>query len=270
MIKIADFVPEIAKIIETETLCPGIRRIKLEYREQAEPGQFFEISVFGFGEMPISASSWGTKNLEITVRDMGGVSRVLCNMRPGAVVGVRGPFGRGFPLEASRGKRLLLIAGGLGLAPLRSVISYLLRNEKYCRKATLLYGARKPELLLYRKEYEVWKKKMDVHLIVDEADKHWNGRVGVVTELFNEIDIADYDVALVCGPPVMMRHVVAQISRIIGDENTYLSLERRMKCGVGFCGHCRLGKYFVCRDGPVFSVAELKSAGEEVEEIGKS
>jgi len=222
------------------------------------PGQFNMLYVFGAGEVPISFSGDPAKPemLVHTVRAVGAVSRAICKLKRGDAIGVRGPFGSSWPLAEAIGSDIVMVAGGIGLAPLRpAVYDLLARREKYGRIA-LLYGARTPRDLLFQRELEQWRSRFDlqVEITLDTASKDWRGNVGVVTKL---IAAAAFDplsaVALVCGPEVMMRFTVLELKRRgMSDANIYLSMERNMKCAIGFCGHCQFGPAFICKDGPVF------------------
>ena len=219
------------------------------------PGQFSMLYVLGSGEVPISISAIpdGGATLVHTVRAVGAVTRTLCAARPGTAVGVRGPFGRGWPLELAEGRDVVVVAGGLGLAPLRPVVHELIARRERFGRVALLYGGRSPADLLYRDEYEAWRGAIDVELIVDAPAEGWDGRVGVVTRLIRR---ADFDpantLAMACGPEVMMRFAAAALrERGVAGADIWLSLERSMKCATGHCGHCQLGPLFVCKDGPV-------------------
>ncbi len=231
-----------------------------------EPGQFNMISAFGVAEVPISISgSTGRPEiLEHTIREVGVATSCLVGLRVGDWVGVRGPFGCGWPMTQAERRDLLVIAGGLGLAPLRSTILHTLGHRERYRRFVVLYGARTPQDVLFRHELEEWRGRFDaeVRLIVDRADATWRGNVGVVTTLFDEvqgmIDPAN-SVAMICGPDVMMRFCVRELQkRGTPDERIYLSLERNMKCAIGFCGHCQYGPFFLCKDGPVFAYSRLR------------
>jgi anaerobic sulfite reductase subunit B len=225
------------------------------------PGQFTMLYAWGVGEVPISVSGLDAGGrLVQTIRDVGSVTHKLCALDPGTTLGVRGPFGRGWPLDAFAGGDVVVVAGGLGLAPLRlAVLALLARRERYGR-LLLLYGARTPADLLYRDELARWAEDgLDVQITVDAADAGWDGPVGVVGKLvarggFDPRNAA----ALMCGPEVMMRFTaVALAERGVAPERTYVSLERSMKCGIGQCGHCQIGPTLVCLDGPVYSWAEI-------------
>ena len=219
------------------------------------PGQFSMLYVLGSGEVPISISAIpdaGT-TLVHTVRAVGAVTRTLCAARPGAAVGVRGPYGRGWPVELAEGRDVVVVAGGLGLAPLRPVVHELIARRERFGRVALLYGGRSPADLLYRDELESWRAAIDVELIVDAPAEGWDGRVGVVTRLIRR---ADFDpantLAMACGPEVMMRFAATALrERGVPSADLWLSLERSMKCATGHCGHCQLGPLFVCKDGPV-------------------
>lgn len=228
------------------------------------PGQFNMLYVFGVGEVPISISGDPTKpqTLVHTVRAVGTVTQTLRRLKRGDVVGVRGPFGTHWPVEEAVGSDMVIVAGGIGLAPLRPALYYLLSNrEKYGRIA-LVYGARTLQDLLYKSELEKWRGHLDleVEVTVDAATASWRGNVGVVTTLIPRVQVDPFHtVALVCGPEVMMRFTVRELeSRGIEPEDIFISMERNMKCAIGFCGHCQVGSTFICKDGPVFCYAEVQ------------
>ena len=231
-----------------------------------EPGQFVEVSVFGVGEAPISISSSPSRSngtFEVCVRRAGDMTGVLHRMQPGQVVGVRGPFGHGFPIERLRGKDLLFAPGGLGLAPLRSLINQVLDERGKYGRVTILYGAKHPSELLFTDELVQWAARgdVDVRVTVDRPDDNWTGSIGVITTLFPKVQVyARNTVAITCGPPVMYRFVLMElIGKGIPEGNIYLSLERRMKCGVGKCGHCQINHVYTCQSGPVFAYADIKA-----------
>jgi NAD(P)H-flavin reductase len=221
----------------------------------------------GFGEAPISFSSLPPedgRSFSHAIRAVGRVTRALDRLEAGDEVFFRGPYGRGWPMEEARGRDVLVVAGGIGLVPLRPYLLKLFEDRSRYGEIVLLYGARRPEDLMYREELASWRTEheLTVHLAVDEAPEGeaWEGKVGVVTELFDELDILPYRaLTLVCGPEIMMRFVVRGLRRMgYPPSRIYLSLERRMKCGFGHCGHCQIGEKFVCKDGPVFSYREIR------------
>jgi len=222
------------------------------------PGQFNMLYAFGVGEAAISLSGDPAQRQSIvhTIRAVGSVTNVLKNVRPGAQIGVRGPFGSQWPIDAARGHDVVLVCGGIGLAPLRPVIYHLLGHRADYGRIALLMGARSPADLLFRAELEAWSKRTDFQVLVsvDRPDPAWRGGVGLVTSLFPSIQF-DWakTIGLTCGPEIMMCFVQREFARRgVSDDRVYLSLERNMQCAIGMCGHCQFGPEFVCMDGPVF------------------
>jgi len=229
------------------------------------PGQFNMLYAFGVGEVPISISSAPGESpvIKHTTRVVGPVTRAMRRLKRGEMMGVRGPFGSSWPVEAARNRDLVIVAGGIGLAPLRPVLYEALAQRKSYNKIVLLYGARTPEDLLYRHELERWRGKLDleIHVTVDRAFADWRGNVGVVTKLIGRTPFDRTScVAMVCGPEVMMRFAVMELqNRGVTADRIYVSMERNMKCAVGFCGHCQYGPLFVCKDGPVYRYDRIAS-----------
>ncbi|MCB9957928.1 MAG: FAD/NAD(P)-binding protein [Rhodospirillaceae bacterium] len=222
------------------------------------PGQFNMLSAFGVGEVPISISGDpGAPDVLVhTTRVVGSVTAAICALKPGDTIGVRGPFGSHWPVEDARGADVVFVAGGIGLAPLRPAIYQIMADREHYGNVVIFYGSRTPEDLLYRHELQRWRGRFDMstEIIVDRATGHWGGRVGVVTKLIRGGGFdRHHAVAFVCGPEVMMRFAVETLGEcgVTGDR-VYLSMERNMKCALGFCGHCQYGPSFVCRDGPVY------------------
>ena len=224
------------------------------------PGQFNMLYAFGIGEVAISISGdpAGDGPLIHTVRSVGAVSDALVRLEAGQMLGLRGPFGSAWPVAEATGRHVVFVAGGLGLAPLRPAITHVLRNRADYTGMTLVYGARSPAELLYAEEVASWKARFDteVEVTVDHATRGWTGRVGVVTTALGhalaEVDPASIT-AFLCGPEIMMRFTAKGLAAAgVGAESIWVSMERNMKCAVGFCGHCQYGPDFVCRDGPVF------------------
>lgn len=227
------------------------------------PGQFNMLYVFGVGEVPISISGDPTRPSKLlhTTREVGAVTRAMRALKIGQAMGVRGPYGRGWPVEQAEGKDLVLITGGIGLAPLRPVIYHALANRDKYGKIVLLYGARTPDDILYEKELEKWRSRFDleIYLTVDRATGSWRGNVGVVTQLIRRspFDHANC-LAMVCGPEIMMRFTALELEkRGVDLDRIFVSMERNMKCGIGLCGHCQLGGSFVCKDGPVYPYPDV-------------
>ncbi len=229
-----------------------------------QPGQFNMLYAFGRGEAPISFSGDPAKDgvTVHTVRAVGAVTRTICGMKRGDVIGVRGPFGSHWPVREAEGNDILIIGGGIGLAPLRPALYAVLANRKKYGRVVLLYGCRTPDDILFRKELEKWRGRfdLDVDVTVDHAGGDWYGNVGVVTRLISRSTFDPFStVAMVCGPELMMRYTAQELLKQDVDAgNIHLTMERNMKCAAGFCGHCQYGPEFVCRDGPVFPYERIE------------
>ena len=261
--------PDPWKIRRIQRETPDTRTMELEpMAEDAAlsfaAGQFNMLYVFGVGEVPISISGdpTGGKALVHTVRAAGTVTNMMCALKRHDVVGVRGPFGSHWPLQESIGSDVVMVAGGLGLAPLRPAIYQMLAQRQQYGRVVLLYGARTPADLLYRRELERWGAcaDIDVQVTVDHGSDAWRGNVGVVPRLISTVQFDPLDaVALVCGPEIMMHFTLLELQkRNLAPEHIFLSLERNMKCALGFCGHCQFVPFFECKDGPVFSYAQVQ------------
>ena len=230
-----------------------------------KPGQFNMLYVFGVGEIPISISGdpGKPKILVHTTRAVGAVTKAMRALKRGDVIGVRGPFGSHWPVENMIGNDVVIVAGGIGLAPLRPALYSLLAEREKYGKIVLLYGTRSPADILYKSELERWRSRFDleVYITVDRAMEGWRGNVGVVTTLIRKAPFdPDNTMALVCGPEVMMRYTVLELNkRGIMLPNIFVSMERNMKCAVGLCGHCQLGNVFICKDGPVFGYDQIET-----------
>jgi NAD(P)H-flavin reductase len=226
--------------------------------------------LFGIGEAPISVSSSPTKkgSFELAVRGVGNVTRALHTLDPGAILGIRGPFGKGFPVEEMKGKDILFVAGGIGLIPLRSLINYVLGHRSDFGRVLVLFGAKTPAEQLFLAELSKWRvsKEMEYWETVDRSDGKWKGNVGVITTLFPKITVdPGKTVAVIVGPPIMYRFAILEAQvKGIPDDQILVSLERRMKCGVGKCGHCQINHLYVCQDGPVFRYARIKDLKEAI------
>jgi len=262
------FRPEPARIVRAYNLTPGVRffQVRLVDMDRAlsfryRPGQFAMISVLGAGEAPFSISSTPSRPglLEFCIRKAGSVTNALFKLRENSIIGLRGPYGNGFPIEAMEGKDILIVVGGLGAAPLRSVLLYCLDNRDQFGRVIVLYGAKRPAEMIFREEYFDLKKRLDLecYLTVDADDTGtWTENFGVVTTLFPKLkDINPINTyALVCGPPVMYKFVIRELIKLnIPKDQILMTLERRMKCGVGKCGHCAIDYIYTCLDGPVFT-----------------
>ncbi len=235
-----------------------------------KPGQFVQVSLFGAGEAPISVTSSPTKkgSFELCVREVGMLTELLHKLEVGSTIGIRGPFGKGFDVESFKGKDILIVGGGIGIVPLRSLINYVIDNRKDYGRLIILYGAKNPKELLFPDELKQWEKSKDIeyHVTVDQGTPDWKGKTGVITTLIPGLDLdLSNTITAVVGPPIMYKFVLMSLkTKRIPDENIYLSLERRMKCGVGKCGHCQINHSYVCQDGPVYHYPELKNLQEAI------
>jgi sulfhydrogenase subunit gamma (sulfur reductase) len=269
------FLPDIATVADVVDETPDTKTFTLRFRDATNgrhlhflPGQFLELSVFGYGEAPFCIASSPTRpdRLETTVRRTGQLTNALHRLGNSEEVGIRGPFGNGFDVEAARGKDLLFVAGGIGLPPLRSLIWNVLDERSQFGTVTILYGARTPTDLVYKEELKEWSNRSDVELYVtvDVAEPGWTGEVGVVPNLFKRVTLRpESTLAYVCGPPIMIRIAVRDLLALGFKEEAVIStLERMMQCGIGKCNHCAIGHRYVCRDGPVFNYAQIKELVE--------
>jgi sulfhydrogenase subunit gamma (sulfur reductase) len=273
------FVPRLAEIIESETFTPHEKLYRLRFKDGSRlnhnPGQFVQVSILGIGEAPISISSSPTRGdwFELGFRAVGSVTQPFRALKTGEVVGIRGPFGNGYPVPKLLGKDLIFVAGGIGVFPLRSMFQYAIDKRDQFGKLTVLYGFREPSDELFRDAFREWRQNPSVNFpdlnllqTVNRAkpDDGWEGNVGVITTLFPKVEIdPPKTMALVCGPSVMYRYVVKEcLKKGMQKDQIWMSLERHMKCGMGLCGHCQINKAYVCQDGPVFSYAEVTGLRE--------
>jgi NAD(P)H-flavin reductase len=260
-------IPAVIEDIVVET--PDIKtfRIRPAMPVPFKAGQFVELAVPGFGEAPFTPSSSPkiSDHMEITIMRTGRVTDQLHMMAAGEAVGVRGPMGRAYPIEEFHGREILIVGGGCGVGPLRSLLLALIDDLERYSRVIVRYGAKTPDSIVFRDAQEHgWQAggALDVMLTVDQEDPGWEGHVGVITTILTEdyLDVhADDGIAVMCGPPVMMKYGTDMLlERGYRPENIYLSMERNMSCGIGQCGHCRLGKYYICKEGPVFSYDEIQ------------
>ena len=271
--------PSLARIIaiEVESAVRDTRTFTLEFlddaaREQFQylPGQFAELSIAGAGEAPISITSSPTQpHPEFCIKRMGVVTRAIHNLSVGDTIGVRGPYGNTFPLETMEGKNIIFVAGGIGLAPLRSLIIYMLdaQHRSRYKDITIIYGARSPGDLLFKRDLKQWAERQDVvyHETVDKADETYRGKEGFVPQLLEEVAPKPANaIALTCGPPIMIKYVLQGLTKLgFTPDQIITTLEMRMKCGIGKCGRCNIGPYYVCIDGPVFSYRQILGMPQE-------
>ncbi len=267
------YLPHIAEIVEIKQETPDIKTFGLKFRDKKveqsfdyRPGQFVELSVFGEGEAPFCISNSPSRGgeIECSVKRMGKVTQAFHELDTGDTVGIRGPYGNGFPIDDLKGKNLLFVAGGIGLAPLHSLINYCLDNRDDFKTLTIVNGARTSHDLVYKDEYKIWEKAEDtyLHLTVDCDEENWTCMVGVVPKILEEIKPTCQDaIAIVCGPPVMIRFTMPVLMKLgFCEEAIITTLEMKMKCGVGKCGRCNIGNLYICKDGPVFSLAQMKKS----------
>lgn len=260
-------IPRLYRIARREEEYPGTFTLQLSAEPGSgaspfQPGQFNMLYAFGAGEVPISMSGPVSpdRGYVHTIRTLGLVTQSLERLREGEPLGLRGPFGSGWPLEKAAGKELLVIAGGLGLAPLRPVIYRLLESKQRTGGIRLFYGARRPGEMLYRQELRQWAQSAELVLSVDHADSGWTGHIGVITDPLSAERIdAEKTLAFVCGPEIMMRFCIrVLLKKGVPESAIYLSMERNMKCATGHCGHCQWGPNFICKDGPVFCYRDIR------------
>jgi len=274
--KTSPYKPMQARILEAKMLTEKEKffRIELEGKTNLahEPGQFVMVSIFGYGEAPISICSSPTDKgyFDLTVRNVGMLTNKLHTLGKSDVVGIRGPFGKGFPIDSMFGYDLVIVGGGLGIVPLRSLIRYIMAHRNDFGNVQILLGCKTPKELLFEEEAIDWMRRAEIKLncTVDKADPDWNGNVGLITTLIPGVDLnPTRTYAVVVGPPIMYKFVIVKLlEKNIPDHQIIVSLERRMKCGLGKCGHCQIEGKYVCQSGPVFTYADLKNFKGECHE----
>lgn len=254
------------KKVENDTMISFLLRPAGEQQiEPLHPGQFVMLYAFGIGEIPISVSSLLYPDAQFvqTIQDVGKISKHICQLNVGDQLGVRGPYGNTWPIADARGKDVVIVAGGVGIAPLRPVIEEIVANREAYGEVNIFYGARNPRTLIFHQDLISWQADptIDFHITVDHSYKNWRGNVGVVTRLIDHAKFKSENTrAFVCGPEVMMRLTsMALIDAGMSEEDIHVSMERNMKCGFGHCGHCQYGPYFICKDGAVFNYGEVKN-----------
>jgi sulfhydrogenase subunit gamma (sulfur reductase) len=264
------FLPREAEIVRATRVTDLEKHFTLKMKDgamQYAPGQILEVSVNGFGEIPIGFASSPTRpqTFDIVIRTVGRVSTAVNKLEPGESLFVRGPLGKGFNVDVMKGHPVLIVAAGIGLCPTRSLIQYISDRRADFGRFTLFYGVKSPKEQLFIEDITRWRGSSDVefHETVDRGDETWKGNVGVITTLFRKTTLAPDTRVVICGPPVMYKFVIAELDAIgIPHEHVFVDLERRMKCGLGKCGHCQMNDKYVCLDGPVFSVAEVEHLEE--------
>jgi NAD(P)H-flavin reductase len=265
------YVPELVTITNIIEETPNIKSFQVVFNDpermkafKFEPGQVGQLSVFGIGESTFVINSPPTRMeyLQFSVMKAGEVTAALHELFPGDQMGLRAPLGNWFPYDMMKGKKILFIGGGIGLAPLRTLILYMLDNRGDYKDITIIYGSRTPPDLCYKEDLKEWEARSDVNLIltVDAEYPGWDKRIGFVPTVLNEVAPSPEDtIAITCGPPIMIKFVLQNLAKLnFKDENIITTLEARMKCGIGICGRCNLGSKYICKDGPVFSLAQLR------------
>ncbi|MBF0315551.1 MAG: FAD/NAD(P)-binding protein [Oligoflexia bacterium] len=267
------FLPKEAKIVRAVQATATERHFTLRMasgeKMKFDPGQILEVSLFGFGEIPIGLASSPTREntFDIVIRTVGRVSTAINKLNEGDSLFIRGPLGRGFDLNLLRNHNILVIAGGIGLCPTRSLIQYIMDRRSEFKKFSLFYGAKDPSQQMFLEDLANWRKSNDVdfHETVDRGSDDWKGNTGVITTLFKKSSITPDTKVIICGPPIMFKFVIAELDKIgVARKDVYVDLERRMKCGVGKCGHCQINDKYVCVDGPVFSFDEIQNLEEAI------
>ena len=268
------YTPVMSEIVKVETLTELEKRFEIVLPDKQplghKPGQFVEVSIFGFGEAPISICSSPTRkdSFELTIRKVGRLTEEIHKFEKGSKIGIRGPFGNGFDVRKFQGKDILFVAGGIGLAPLKSLIDYTIDRRDEFNRITILYGTKQPSDILFPDEIKKWQDNPNVDFLmtVDRGDENWQGKTGVITTLIPPLQLDEENTIVpIVGPPVMYKFVIMALkSKRIPDENIFMSLERRMKCGVGKCGHCQINHSYVCQDGPVYHYPVAKKLEEAI------
>ncbi|MFX1296203.1 MAG: FAD/NAD(P)-binding protein [Promethearchaeota archaeon] len=266
----------IEEIVSENTPINDLKTFKLVFKEIEDskrfdyiPGQFAELSYFGAGECPIGIASSPTEEgyLLFTVKRVGTVTHALHNSKLGTIIGIRGPFGNGWPIKDLTGHDVVIIGGGFAFSTLRSLTKYIIANRNQFKKVTVIYGARNPQELCYKKDLEEWEgiNNLDLHLTIDSPVDGWTKKVGFVPAVTKELAPDSTDAfAIVCGPPIMIKYTMPELTELgFNTDRILLSLENRMKCGIGKCGHCCVGEKYVCTDGPVFTQTQLNNLPRE-------
>ncbi len=262
------YAPVMARILDVVEMTSDVKLIRVEKPKafSYSPGQFLMASVWGAGEAPISITSTDgiQREIELCIRKVGLVTSALHDLKRGDMVGIRGPLGNGFPIETVMGKDILFVAGGIGLAPLRSLVNFVLARKKEFGRAAIIYGSRNPAEVLFRDDLKNWAERgMDVTVTIDRKAEGWKQHVGLVTEFLGKQHIPIREgYAFICGPHIMIKNVMRHLSLMgMPTSNIITTLEAHMKCGVGKCGHCYMDGNYICTDGPVFGYAALKKSG---------
>lgn len=253
------FISEILDVIEHTEIEYTFR---MEFRGDVKPGQFFEVSIPKFGEAPISVSGIGENYVDLTIRRVGKVTDEVFNNYVGDKLFLRGPYGNGFDIENYKGKEVIVVAGGTGLSPVRGIVDYFSNNREDCKNFTLISGFKSPRDILFKEDIKTWEENINLILTVDGAEEGYEGNVGLVTKYIPQLNIEDKEnvQVIVVGPPIMMKFAVLEFLKLgIKEENIWISQERKMCCGIGKCGHCKIDDTYICLEGPVFNYSKGKN-----------
>ena len=266
------FTPTPFKIVKKEKQTQDISLFRLQRSGDKnkksglcyDPGEFFQVSVPGVGEAPFSVCACSKDFIEFNIRALGDVTNHLLKLEPGDYLWLRGPYGKSYPMKEIKGNSLVIIGGGTGVAPLRAVLKYVEQHRGDYDRVHVFFGFKSPEEILFKKDMTAWNRIFDLNLTVDKALKDYNGRVGLVTKVVEESGLNNKNkVAMVCGPPIMIKFTIQTLEKLgFNHDQIFVSFERRMKCGVGMCGHCMISGMYVCKDGPVFRYDKVKGLHE--------
>ncbi|EES48638.1 anaerobic sulfite reductase subunit AsrB [Clostridium botulinum] len=257
-----EYIPFLSEIKEVIKHTDIEYTFRMQFSGEVKPGQFFEVSLPKFGEAPISVSGIGENTVDLTIRRVGKVTNEIFNNYVGDKLYLRGPYGNGFNINEYKGKDLIIVAGGTGLSPVKGVVDYFSNNIEEVNSFTLISGFKSPKDILFKSEIKDWNDKINLIITVDNADENYDGKVGLVTKYISELEIKDLNnvAVIVVGPPMMMKFTVAEFLKLGIEENSiWISQERKMCCGIGKCGHCKIDDTYICLDGPVFNYSKGKS-----------
>lgn len=251
--KMNPYKPKKVKVMDVRDETPDVKFIRLKANIKHRPGQFLEASILGYGEVPLGITSLSKRYVDLYVRNVGTTTDALFKLNKGDEVFVRGPYGNGFPVQEMYKKNIIIIGGGTGVVPLKSAIEYIKHHKLKFGDVNVYFGFRDYDNIMFKNEFKELGKRFNLNVTLDKNDKRWKGNVGLVTKLLEKSEIKSGAVALLCGPPVMIKFVIDVLhSKGLKDENIYVSFERMMSCGIGKCGHCMIKHVYVCKDGPVF------------------
>lgn len=256
------YLPDPVPIIEIIPQSEIDYTFRLKTDLKAQNGQFLQLSIPGVGEAPISISDWGAGYIDLTIRRCGKLTDVLHELEVGDPLFIRGPYGNGFPIEEYKNKNLVIVAGGTGLAPVKSIVNHFYRNLKEVNSFQLITGFKSPQDILFADEIENWEKRFPVILTVDQSDEEWAGNEGLVTQYVDKLDLGDKEntQVIVVGPPLMMKFTVLKFLELgLSEDQIWVSYERKMCCGIGKCGHCKMDDTYICVEGPVFRYDQAKT-----------